>query len=139
MVELWSPATVVVVALNETDVVFAATVTEPGTVRVWFVFVKVTAAPPAGAALFKVTVQVLDAFGPRLDGLQFNDESRTGATRDTVVLAAVVPSMAVSVALWSVVIVAGEAAKVVVTAPGLTTTDVGAISVALVFDMATEA
>jgi len=41
-----------------TDVVPAATVADPGTVRLVFVFVRVTAAPPDGAGPFKVTVQV---------------------------------------------------------------------------------
>jgi hypothetical protein len=55
----------------------AATVIDAGTLSVLFVLVSVTLAPPAGAALVSVTVQVLDAFGPRLVGLQATDETST--------------------------------------------------------------
>jgi hypothetical protein len=51
------------------------------------VLVSVTAAPPVGAAFVKVTVQVLEEFGPRLVGLQASEEIRTEAARLTVVLA----------------------------------------------------
>lgn len=76
-----------VVALKVVEVAAAATVTEAGTVRVELVFVSVTAAPPAGAPFVKVTVQVLEAFGPRLMGLQASEEIRTEAARLTVALA----------------------------------------------------
>ena len=56
-------------------------------------------APPAGAALLNVTVQALDAFGPRLAGLQPSDVTVTGATRLTVVLADVLLYVAVMVEL----------------------------------------
>jgi hypothetical protein len=78
---------VVVVALKVADVAAAATVTEPGTVRLELVFVRVTLAPPVGAGWVRVTVQVLAAFGPRLVGLQASEETRTGAIRFTVALA----------------------------------------------------
>jgi len=64
----------------------AATVTEAGAVRSAFVLVRVTAAPPVGAACVRVTVQMLVAFGPRLVGLQASDETST-ATKLTVALA----------------------------------------------------
>jgi hypothetical protein len=87
MVELESLAIAAVVALNVAVVAAAATATEPGTVSVALVFVRVTLAPPAGAALFNVTVQVLDALAPRLVGLHTSEETRTGATRVIVALA----------------------------------------------------
>jgi hypothetical protein len=87
MVELESLAIEAVVALNVAVVAAAATVTEPGTVRVALVFVRVTLAPPAGAALFKATVHVLDPFAPTLVGLQDKEDTSTGATRVTVMLA----------------------------------------------------
>ena len=59
-----------VVALKVAEVAAAATVTDAGTVSVALVLVRVTAAPPVGAAWVRVTVQVLDEFGPRLVGLQ---------------------------------------------------------------------
>ena len=82
-----SLGTLVVVALNVPVVAAAATVIDAGTLSVLFVLVSVTLAPPAGAALLSVTVQVLEAFGPRLVGLQATDETSTEATRVTVVFA----------------------------------------------------
>jgi len=88
-----------VVALNVIDADPAGTVTEAGTVNAEFVFVNVTAAPPAGAALVRVTVQVLDPFAPRLFGLQTTDDTSTDAVRLTVVLAELLLYVAVTVAL----------------------------------------
>ena len=76
-----------VVAAKVAVVAAAATVTEAPTVRVALVFDRVTSAPPAGAALVSVTVQVLDAFGPRLVGLHASEETSTGATRLMVAFA----------------------------------------------------
>src|ERR1700678_143502 len=59
-----------VVALKVAEVAPAATVTDAGTVSVELVLVRVTVAPPVGAAWVKVTVQVLEELGPRLTGLQ---------------------------------------------------------------------
>ena len=85
--ELESLGIVVVVALKVADMAAAATLIEAGTVRVALVLVRTTLAPPAGAALVRVTVQVLEAFGPRLVGLQANDETSTDAARVTAALA----------------------------------------------------
>jgi hypothetical protein len=76
-----------VVALNVAVAAAAATATEPGTVSVALVSVRVTLAPPAGAALFKVTVHVLDPFALRLVGLQDSEDIITGAVSVTVALA----------------------------------------------------
>ena len=92
-------AMVVVVALNVTEVAAAATVTDAGTVSVPLVFVRATAAPPVGAALVKVTVQVLEAFGPRLVGLQARLETNTGTTRVMVAFAELLLYVAVTVEL----------------------------------------
>src|ERR1700735_5065757 len=59
-----------VVALKVAEVAPADTVTDAGTVRVELVLVSVTVAPPVGAASVRVTVHVLEEFGPRLAGLQ---------------------------------------------------------------------
>jgi hypothetical protein len=88
-----------VVALNVPVVAAAATVTDAGTVSVGLVLIRVTLAPPAGAALVSVTVQVLDALGPRLAGLHESDDTSTGATRLTVVFAEALLYVAVTVAL----------------------------------------
>ena len=76
-----------VVVLKVADVAVAATVTDAGTVRVEFVLLRVTLAPPVGAALFRVTVQVLEEFAPRLVGLQASVDTSTGATRLMVAVA----------------------------------------------------
>jgi hypothetical protein len=78
---------VVVVALKLADVAAGATATDAGTVRVALVLVRVTVAPPVGAAWVRVTVQVLDEFGPRLVGLQAREDTSTGATRLMLALA----------------------------------------------------
>ena len=75
------------VALKGAEVAPAGTVTDAGTVTVALVFVRVTIAPPAGAAFVKVTVQVPEEFGPRLLGLQASEETSTEAARLTLVLA----------------------------------------------------
>ena len=76
-----------VVMLKVADVAAAATVTDAGTVRVELVLVRVTIAPPEGAALVSVTVQVLEELGPRLVGLQASEETSAAATRLMVALA----------------------------------------------------
>jgi hypothetical protein len=70
----------VVVTLKAAEVAPAATVTDPGTVSVGFVLVRVTVAPPVGAGWVSVTVQALDELGPRLVGLQARVETSAGAT-----------------------------------------------------------
>ena len=81
-------ATAAVVALKVAAVVPAATVNEAGTVSAERLSETAMLAPPVGAALVRVTVQVLEALGPRLLGVQANDETSTeAATRLTLVLA----------------------------------------------------
>jgi hypothetical protein len=87
MVAFWSLGTAAVVALKLTDIAPATTVIDAGTVSVAFVFVKATVAPPAGAAFVSVTVHALEAFGPRLFGVQVSDDTSTGATSPIVWLA----------------------------------------------------
>ena len=86
MVAFELPPKAAVVALKVAEVAAAATVTAAGTVRAGLLLVRVMLMPPAGAAWLKVTVQLLEAFGPRLVGLQTSEESRPGATRLTLVL-----------------------------------------------------
>jgi hypothetical protein len=76
-----------VVALKVAVVAAASTVTDAGTLRTALLLVRVTLAPPVGAAWVRVTVQVLVEFGPRLVGLQTSEETSTGATRLMLVLA----------------------------------------------------
>ena len=78
-----------VVALKVAVLADAATVTDVGTARVELVFDKLTLAPPVGAAWVRVTVQVVEEFGPRLLGVQASEDISTGATRLTVAFAEV--------------------------------------------------
>ena len=80
-------AIVFVVAVKFAVVALAATVTDVGTVKVVFVFVTLTTAPPVGAACVKLTVQVLEELGPRLVGLQDKLETSTDATKLIVAFA----------------------------------------------------
>jgi hypothetical protein len=77
----------------------AATLTEAGVVRAGRLSATATLAPPVGAALFKVTVQVLAALDPRLLGVQASEETSAGATRLTLALAELPLYVAVIVAL----------------------------------------
>jgi len=83
--ELLKRVPVVTVKVPETAA--AATVTDAGTVNVELVFDKLTLAPPVGAAWVRVTVQVLERFGPRLLGLHDNAETKAANVRLTVVFA----------------------------------------------------
>jgi hypothetical protein len=76
-----------VVELKVAVVAPAATLTEVGVVSTVLLSERATLAPPVRAALVKVTVHVLEALGPRLLGVQANDDTSTGATRLTVALA----------------------------------------------------
>jgi hypothetical protein len=69
----------------------AATVTDAGIVNALALPVRVTEAPPAGAFALSVTVQVAEALGPRLAGLQLNDETPVVATRFTVAVLVLPP------------------------------------------------
>ena len=75
------------------DVAPAATVTDGATVNVVLEFERVTLAPPAGAAWVRLTVQILEEFGPTLLGLHDKADTDTDADADadavrfTVVLA----------------------------------------------------
>jgi hypothetical protein len=76
-----------VVALKLADVAPAATLTEAGVVSTALLSERATLAPPVGAAWVKVTVQVLEALGPRLLGVQASEDTSTGATRLMLALA----------------------------------------------------
>ena len=75
-----------VVALKLAVVAPAITVIEAGTVNIALLLESVTAAPPVRAGLVRVTVHVLVALGPRLDGTHANEDTSTGATRLSVAL-----------------------------------------------------
>jgi len=64
----------------------AVTVTEAGTVNIALLLESVTAAPPVGADLLRVTVHALVALGPRVAGTHASEDISTGATRLMVAL-----------------------------------------------------
>jgi hypothetical protein len=86
IVELTSLGIPPVVALKVAVVAPAGTVTGAGTVRYGLLSVSVTSAPPTGAALVRVTVQVLEPFCPRLVGLHTSDDTAIEAARLMVAL-----------------------------------------------------
>ena len=86
-----------------------------------------------------MTVQVLEAFCPRLVGLQASEDTVTGGTRVIVALADVLLYVAVTVAVWPLLIVVVVALNVAVVAPVATVTDVGVVSAALVYETVTVA
>ena len=79
-----------VVALKVAEEAPAVTVTNDGMVTtVGLVLDRSTIAPPAGAPLVRVTVQVLEELGPRVVGLQASEETwiEAEATRLMLVVA----------------------------------------------------
>ena len=138
-VALWLLAMVFVVALKVPVVAPAATVIEAGTVNTVLVLVSVTAAPPVGAACVSVTVQVLEAFCPKLVGLHASEDTVTGATRLTVALAELLLYVAVTVALPLLAMVFVVALNVPVVAPAATVIEAGTVSTVLVLVSVTAA
>jgi hypothetical protein len=77
----WLAVTVPAVALKVVLVKPAGTVTDAGTVRAALLAPNDTTCPPVGAALFWLTVQVLDAPEFTVDGEQASADNTAGATR----------------------------------------------------------
>ena len=82
MVAVWSAERAAVETVKVPEVAFAATVTEAGTFRAETVLASVTEVPPAGAALERVTVQVVLALGARVLVLHCRLESVSAATSE---------------------------------------------------------
>jgi hypothetical protein len=72
------PVDAVKVALAE----FAGTVTDAGTIRLALLDAKPTVVPPFGAALERVTVQVVAPLDAKVDPAHCNDVKFTGSWRD---------------------------------------------------------
>jgi hypothetical protein len=87
MVELPLVVNAPVATVKVVDVAAAATVADAGTVRMELLFERLTLAPPVRAGWVRVTVQVLDEFGPIVLGVQDTVETDTDTTRLTAVLA----------------------------------------------------
>jgi hypothetical protein len=86
-------------ALKVADVAPAATMSEAGTLSRALLLDSWIEVPPEGAAGVKATVQVLEAPGPRLAGVQASEESVRGITRLTGVVCEMLFSVAVMIAL----------------------------------------
>jgi len=78
---VWLDVTVPARAVKVPEELAAGTVTETGMVREELLSESATVIPPVGAALVRVTVQVLEALGPRLVGLQTSEVIVNDATR----------------------------------------------------------
>lgn len=85
-------------AAKVADVLLAETEMEAGVVSKELLSERVTVVPPAGAALVKVTVQVLEALDPSVVAEQINEDSAVGAARVIVEVFDTPPSVAVTTA-----------------------------------------
>jgi hypothetical protein len=135
-IALWLLETVVVVALKEAVVAPDATVIDAGTVKAALLSEIAIVPPPVGAALLSVTVQVLEALGPRVVGLQLSDDTSTDADRVIVAVAELPLYVAVTIALWLLETVVVVALKVAVIAPDATVIDAGTVKAALLSEIA---
>jgi len=104
-----------VVALKVAEVPPAVTITDVGTVSTVFVFVRVTVAPPAGAAAVNATVQLVAPFAPRLLGLHVSVDTDTDAVTVRPVDPLIPPEVAWIVALPVATPVARPAAVMLAT------------------------
>jgi hypothetical protein len=110
----------------------AATLTEAGTVSDALLLASVRRDPADGAFCVRVTVQVLTPLGSRMAGLQATCETSTCASRMMVDVFELLPSVAVTIALWLLARPAAAVAlKVAVVVPAATLTDAGTLSEAL--------
>jgi hypothetical protein len=85
--------------VNAAELLPAATAASDGAVSKLLTVDTTTFTPPAGAVFVRVTVQALDAFGPRLVGLQASEETRTEDERLMVVLTELALYVAIMVEL----------------------------------------
>jgi hypothetical protein len=117
------------VAVKAAVVAVPLTTTEAGTFSRLLLLLTVTVDPPDGAGWLNVTVQLLAAFGPSMVGLQTTLDTSPGTTRLIVAVRELLPSVAVTVALWLLEIVAAAVAvKAAVVAVALTATEAGTFS-----------
>jgi hypothetical protein len=84
--------------------------------------------------LFNVTVQVLDALLPRLEGAQASEESWAGATRLRVLVRFTLPALAVTTPVWLPLTCAAVAVKLALVCPDATVTLEGTVRLALLLE-----
>jgi hypothetical protein len=127
--------TVPAVVLNVVELVLAGTVTDTGTgSAVALLEPSVTVLPPAGAAWFRVTVQIVEIPIVMLSGLQ-TSEPTLGPLGTTVTVAVAVPlRVAVRVTVCELATVPPVAVKVVEVIVAGTVTDAGTGSAVVLFE-----
>jgi hypothetical protein len=136
MVTDWVVVRVPAVPAKVAEVAPAATVTEAGMVSKALLSERATLLPPVGAAWFRVTVQVVDAPEFTLVGLHDKAVTSMGATRVTLAVLEAPFRVAVTVAVWVVVMVPRLAVKVVEVVVAGTVTEAGTLSAVLLLDSA---
>jgi ribosomal protein S8E len=127
------------VAEKVAEVAPAATVTEAGTVSRALFLERETTAPPVGAALLRVTVQVEEALEVSEAGLQERLVGTVFVTRLTEKVTEEPESDAVMTAVLSAAMVEAVAEKVAEVAPAATVTEAGTVSAALLSERETTA
>jgi hypothetical protein len=135
-VAFWLLLTVPEVAVKVAVLWPVATVTLAGTVSNPLLLASETVAALV-AALFKVTVQVLDALLPRVAGEQDTDVTCAGATRLKVLVRFTPPALAVTTPLWFVLTCAPVAVKLLEVCPAATVTFEGTVRLALLLESET--
>ena len=136
-VAAWVMVTVPTFAVKLAEVLLAATVTEAGSVSTELLSESATLAPPVGAACVRLTVHVVEAPEFTLVGLQLRAETLMGTTRLRVTVWEVPFRVAVTVAVWLVVMVPTVAVKEAeVLLPG-TLTEAGTVRAELLSESVT--
>src|SRR5580700_2739882 len=133
----WVAVMVPAVALKVVEVLFAGTVTDAGTVSAVLLLESPTVLPPAGAASFKLIVQVVAAPELTLVGLHARAVTIAGSTKLRVVVSRLPLRVAVTVALWFDGREPAVAMKLAELAPEDTVTDAGIVSRELLSDRVT--
>jgi len=133
MVALEPPVMFRLLAGNVAVPAAAATVTDGGTLSREFVLAREITAPTAGAGWERLIVQVLDAFGPMLLGLQLREETSTNGVRLTVVFAELPLYAAVIVAIELLLMAAVVTGNVPEVAAAAMVTDPGIVNIVLLF------
>ncbi len=132
-VAFWLLLTVPDVAVKVAVLWPKATVTLAGTVSNALLLASETVAALV-AALFNVTVQVLDALLPRVAGAQATDVSCAGATRLRVLVRFTPPALAVTTPVWLLLTCAPVAVKLLELCPAATVTLEGTVRLVLLLE-----
>ena len=137
MVAVDLPVMFPLLAANVAELTAAANMTDAGTLSKEFVLARAITAPPAGAGWDRLTVQLLDVFGPMLVGLQVREETSTDGVRRMLVFAELPLYVAVIVALEFAPMAPAVAVNIAEVAEAATAADAGTVSAEFVFDKAT--